>query len=359
MESIAIISLLSFVGYYLSNNKSKNENHLLNDPLPSSTNIYHSNRVNEVQNELLNASLQNYNDSKTPNITSILPPIYNNYSAIGINPKDIPILTSKTNIIDNNIKRNNIIENTPTNISERPMFRNTITNNSDNNSDIDNSNPNISLLTGLPIETIHNNQTPFFGSNIRQNIEEFKNETLIENFTGNSKFFKPKKENLQRFKNVPEYNINGTTKTPSFTDNVDLSRYIPSKLKTSEKPFEQERIAAPISFTVDNPITDAQIKQKNVDDLRVKNKPKISYEGVYNPPSKLVPLSTTQSKVNKNKNETAFELGENRLFMGPGAFISHKSDENYNLPSSNPRHMEYYGISKNNISSTTQRSVML
>ena len=63
---------------------------------------------------------------------------------------------------------------------------------------------------------------PFFGGNIKQNIETFSNESLLENRSGKSATFKHKQEINSLYDKKPE-NIYGN---PAFTTQVELDRYI-------------------------------------------------------------------------------------------------------------------------------------
>ena len=65
---------ISKSGVNVSNNRN------LNVQKPNGENIYTSNKVEEVNNELLQRSLANYKDAENPALTGILPPIYNSYS---------------------------------------------------------------------------------------------------------------------------------------------------------------------------------------------------------------------------------------------------------------------------------------
>ena len=52
-------------------------------------------------------------------------------------------------------------------------------------------------LTGDPIDPnsfTHNNMTPFFGSAVKQNLDEFATKGIFENFTGTRDTYKNKQE---------------------------------------------------------------------------------------------------------------------------------------------------------------------
>ena len=385
METLLLIGITGLAGYYFANKNDNLGNENIrniseNDPLPNtmpeiekppSMNIYNSKITEAANNKVLELSTKNYNDSTLPSVSGVLPPLYNSYSAIGnesINKGHINELTWKQQSDINSINRySDINTGVQPDIINRPMFNSvydtTIQKGEYSNFNKEqNKSQQISLLTGTPLELEHTNMVPFFGSNVKQNVETFTNESKLDNFTGLSSTFIHKKEPEQRFSdylNIPEIGINGTTRTPAVFDVIDQSRFIPSSFKQNEKPFYEERVAAPISFTIDNPITNAQIDQPTINDLRVKNKPQISYEAKINAGSKLVPASETIGVVSKNRIDSSFELGPSRLFTGPAINTTPMLPENYNniLPTSRQnQNLEYFGGSKStNSFAQTQR----
>jgi hypothetical protein len=374
MDTLILIGITGLAGYYFSNQKEGIRNISENDPLPNSMpeiekpvsmNIYDSKMVESANDEILQLSTLNYKDSTLPSVSGVLPPIYNSYSLKGndtilsfnneLSWKD----QSDINAIN---KRSDINTGTQPNIVDRPIFESKYdTNIANSYTQFDKKSDNTvnSLLSGKPLELEHTNMVPFFGSTIKQNIETFANESKLDTFTGNTSTFIHKKEPLQRFENKPEIGINGTTKTVPIFDVIDKSRFVPSSYKQGEKPFQETHINAPISFTLDNPVTKAQINQPTIDTLRVKNKQQKTYDGILKTGSKLVPLQETIGTVSKNRVITSFELGHDRLFTGPALQTTSKMTENYNniMPTSRQtQNLEYYGINKaTNALASTQR----
>ena len=369
MESLVIIGLISFLGYTF---KTQNEEGIrdvgkLNDPVnsmpelerPNSTTMYASNKVEAINDQLLEMSTQNYNKSNNPGMTGILPPIYNSYSVSGK-----PTTVSKTNngvswddlskISDIN-KRKDILSKEGPEVSERPMFKQIIVQgqsggqNDDGLLSVFESKPlrnEVSLLTGLPIQKDHANMVPFFGSNIKQNVESFTNTATLDSYTGNTSHFKNKVEVGPLFTQVKQdITSSGKMSTPAYTDTVELDRYIPSKFHQGEKLAYEERVAAPIGFTLDNPITKAQLQQPTIDQFRIGNKAQVTYEGVANS-GQFGNVRGIQGKLNKNKVDTYFELGADRLFTAVGEKVAPASDYNYSNIQPTTRqsqNLEYYG----------------
>lgn len=305
MELGLILGTLG-AGYYLSNKSSKvakeefrNEISAYN--LPVGQNIYTSTEYDAVNRDLLKRSVAMYKKAENPSKTGvILPEIFFTApagSSSVLNMKTNDILTI-TNLEDQRKLYDDIRITDPNKpkksvpIESRPMFK-PLENLKGNERDINNDerfskfgaggiSDEISLLTGKPMERTHNNLVPFFGSNITQNIESFKNESLLDKYTGRDDTFFHKKEVGKFFKNRPE-NIFGT---PLFTQEIDKERYIPSLYRQGEKPFQEMRIRAPIAGTIDNDISlQGTQREKTVNELRPGNDPKLTYAGrVQGPP---------------------------------------------------------------------------
>jgi len=320
---------------------------------PNGNNIYESNVVEQANKEILNRSLENYRLAETPSETGFIPPLFNTYGAVGnetimsvklnANP-EVTGLNSKTLGEINDINRLGT-ETKIDNIETQPMFKSGNIIETKAYSDID-ANVEINNLTGLPYDVSHMNMIPFFGGNIKQNIETFSNESLLENRSGKSATFKHKQEINSLYDKKPE-NIYGN---PAFTTQVELDRYIPSLYRQNERPIEQEYIAAPISGTIDNPLN-PKIGTKTVDQLRVLNNPKETYKG-RTIAGQLGSVRGVEGEVVKRRPDTYYEqeTPEN-LFRGPGAHVGSTMNQDYdtNFKGSSRQgyNMEYYGGANN------------
>ena len=367
METIGIIFLTGFLGYQIANSKNETiinvvvQEEMSEKEKPNSLNIYHSNKVNEINDKMLQMSIDNYADAKNPSLTGVLPPIYNSYSIPGNNNLNLKKIVSKDLRLNSDINSINRytdpIKKEEPQLTTRPMFQSSY----DNELQQDFANfgqgtkfsSQVSLLTGEPIDKQHINMVPFFGSNITQNIEKFTNVAILDNFTGNTDTFFHKKEPLNRFDNYKQ-NIFGT---PSLTDNIQLERYNQSLYKQGEKPFNPIRVNAPIANTDHNPIHSAAADYKTIDELRSANKPQISYEGVIKS-GQIGSVRGVSGIVNKNRVDTHFELGKDRLFTDTG-FIKEQTPHNFSNIQSTIRqsqNLEYYGsaISKESLKTDTR-----
>lgn len=362
METIALVGLITAAGYYLQDKTPRSQENIRNlnekDPeitkmseleKPNSLNIYNSDKVNASNDEVLGRSLQNYKDAEKPAFTGILPPIYNSYSSVGndtilnVNLKEAS--SSDLAKIDDNNRRDNIFKVQTKKIQDRPMFNPSNLDVNDNETRFSNfgagafSGQNVSLLTGQPIEREHSNMVPFFGSNIKQNIETFTNVSTLDNFTGNTSTYIHKQEVGPRFSPMQQ-DISGT---PLLTDNIDTSRFIPSAFRQGEKPFYEERIAAPIAGTLDNPLS--KNFQPSIDQLRVASKAQVSYEG-RTKAGQIGSVRAPTTPVAKNRPETHYTLGPDRMFTSTGAVVANKQRENLDnlaATSRQDQNIEYYG----------------
>lgn len=365
--TLPLIGLTTLIGYFFSkdgktprNQEIKRQNIEAFDK-PNGSNIYTSNIVDEANKEILERSLENYKLSENPAETGFLPPLYNTYSAIGnetvidSKKKTINSLNSKQMGQLNDINRLGISES-KIDITNQPMFKvgNLLEKQEFSELNMD-TNTSINYLTGLPYDESHNNMVPFFGGTIKQNIESFSNEALIENRSGKNATFKHKEEIKSLYDVEPE-NIYGN---PVFTTQVEIDRYIPSLYKQNEKPVEQKYISAPISGTIDNPIN-PRLGAKTVDELRVLSKPKETYSG-RTIAGQFGNVRGIQADVMKQRPDTYYEQETpDKLLRGPGAYVEKTMDRDYktNLKSSSRQsyNMEYYGVANNSeLNKTKQR----
>ena len=133
----------------------------------------------------------------------------------------------------------------------------------------------------------------------------------VELFTGSDQNpqFKHKAEVKPLFNPVTN-KVDSVTGTPVFTDFYE-SRYIPSDKRQGEKPFYEERIAAPIAGTVNNPLSSNF--NPSIDQLRTANKQQVSYEG-RTKAGQLGSVRAPVTPVTKNRPDTHYNLGPERLF---------------------------------------------
>ena len=347
---ILIAASIIFLGVVLKNNYiEKQYKELVYTTLkkkseliqPYHENIYNSNRVNEVNKELLDKSLTNYEKSMKPSETGFIPPFFafpqsgstfyepsseekstfdqkletvvsefsseerstisefnrletglKNGDRAQKNVKTMPMFESFTEEVENtvdNLKSTKFIEFSPKVVED-----------------------DVSLLSGLPLEKQHVNMVPFFGSNVKQNVEQFANTSVLDTYTGSRDVFFHKVEQGPFFQRVKQ-DIHGT---PIITENVDLDRFVPSNYRQNERPFEPARVPAPIAGTIEN---DIRPVYKSVNELRPGNKPKLSYEGRTVDGQKLA-IRTEYGAVQKQNPEREAEMNYDTFIKGQSNF---------------------------------------
>jgi len=356
METAALIFLTGYLGYQIANSKENlrnvSEKDLGPDDMPSyekpnSLNIYNSNKTQAIDDELLQMSINQYKKAEDPSLTGVLPPIFNSYAIVGDNSlalKDILSKQPSTQVLSEMNHTNKYIDfakKPEPPLEKRPMFNSAY--NTELAQDFSNfgsgpkTNVETSLLTGLPIDRDHQNMVPFFGGSVKQNIEQYANVATLDNYTGTTDTFIHKQEQTPQFERVKQ-DIN------PITLNIETDRYIPSRFKQNERPFEQERITAPIADTLDNPIYDAAASFPTIDQLRTGNNPQISYSA----PLKSAQYGSvrgTQAKFVKNQPDTHFKLGTDRLFTDVNRSKDRATYNFSNLQSTDRsnQNLEYYG----------------
>jgi len=182
-------------------------------------------------------------------------------------------------------------------------------------------------LTGNPVDResfFHNNMVPFFGGTVKQNIEENSNQTLLESFTGNDTNYQQKVELKRDDLFKPVANLSNPYGMSNL-DGYNLDRYVVSNLRNNQAPIEPIRVGPGLNqgYTAEGSGGFQQantldfVLPKTVDELRVKTKPKVSYEGVVVPGSHIAKPGKV-GVVAKNKPDTFYVNGPDRLFTSVG-----------------------------------------
>jgi hypothetical protein len=332
--TLPIIVFTSFIGYLFNKNGRKRVNDKSIDKFEKTngSNIYTSDMVNEANQEILDRSLENYKRAQNPEQTGFLPPLFNAYSVVG----NEAIMTPELNKDLSNISKqqievsnlNKIVDVTNTGsgipIEKRPMFNAKGTERvEDNYSNFGmNVGKETSLLTGLPIDNQHNNMVPFFGSNVKQNVEKFDNvSSVLDLHTGKTSTFKHKNEVGKFFQDVAQ-DINGT---PIFTEELGVDRFVSGLYRQNEKPFQDEKVYAQIAGTANNNIRPTF---KDVNDLRPLSKPKESFRGDIIAGQR-GSVRGAQSEAFKNRPDTYYESTQDHLFRTTGEFVAPAQQENF------------------------------
>ena len=182
-------------------------------------------------------------------------------------------------------------------------------------------------LTGNPVDResfFHNNMVPFFGGTVKQNMEENTNQTLLESFTGNDPNYQQKVEVKRDDMFKPVANLSNPYGMSNL-DGYNLDRYVVSNLRNNQAPIEPIRVGPGLNqgYTAEGSGGFQQantldfVLPKTVDELRVKTKPKVSYEGVVIPGNHIAKPGKV-GVVAKNKPDTFYVNGPDRLFTSVG-----------------------------------------
>lgn len=190
-------------------------------------------------------------------------------------------------------------------------------------------NPNTYVsLTGerMPVKNFsHDNMQPFFGSKVKQSVSDHdSNENRLDNMIGTGSQQIRKQEQAPLFK--PQQNMQWANGTPNTSDFMQ-SRMNPSMKMNNVKPFEEIRVGPGLDekggvlgsggYNAGMQSRNKWI-DKNVDELRVANNPKVSYEGVTLPGKNAVDKRGLMGKMEKYKPDTYFINGPERYFTTTG-----------------------------------------
>lgn len=204
--------------------------------------------------------------------------------------------------------------------------------------------PRIKSLTGeyVDIEKFtHNNMVPFFGGNVQQNINEESNKSILETHTGVSELFKNKQEVPSMYDKSREFGfVNGMDNKDDFY----RERLYESRTRNNVVPVPQVRVGPGLGQGYDAQPTGgfqqyevqniAQSYYKSVDDLRVANKPKTTFEGRTITGQK----GSTRAEVPnlaKNRVETFFEQTPDMLLKTTGAYTKAGEIPEFNVKITN------------------------
>jgi hypothetical protein len=172
---------------------------------------------------------------------------------------------------------------------------------------------------------------PFFGSNIRsRHVDNNSNESVLDNYIGSGSQTIIKKETAPLFS--PSENQQWAHGAPNMTDFFQ-SRVNPSMRMANVKPFADEKVGPGLGLGYTTQGGDGfnsgmMMREnwlpKTADDLRVANKPKasglmmIGHEGPANSHIKNISTHEQMGRMEKNRPERHFEMGQDRLFTTTG-----------------------------------------
>ena len=262
------------------------------------------------------------------------------------------------------------------NILNRNFNNAIIANNRGNKNIITGGNHNIvSSLTGEKINSnkfLNPNIKPFYtGSNVKQNIENDTNKSILDSHNG-SNYYRTKKENEPLFS--PIIDINSKYGTQSITNNA-RERVFSSRFRSGELPFEQVHVGKGLNSYDAKPTGGFHpdyrdhILPKSIDELRAASNPKITYKGVFKAGKELNSKRGKLGNIEKRTADTYFVQKQENYLRTTGAYTkaeqrpaiyikdnNRKYSVNY-TPSANPiikgnKHRSLYKKSTKNILET-------
>ncbi len=152
----------------------------------------------------------------------------------------------------------------------------------------------------------HNNMVPFFGGTIKQNVDPLGNETKLNMYTGQWDYSRKQKQEIAPMF-APEKNVRNIYGDSSLLKKMDenMSRYIPSLLRTNEAPTEKVYVTPGLnlgynevaSFGFQDPV---RALPKTTNEIRAKNKPKLTYDRPVVAGKSITQEGTTRPNQNKN-----------------------------------------------------------
>jgi hypothetical protein len=196
----------------------------------------------------------------------------------------------------------------------------------------------VSPLSGNKIATndfTHNNMVPFFGGQVRQNVDAAANTSRLDSFTGAGTTTIAKKE-VETMFNTPQTPYGNPFGMEDNTDFVQ-SRINTPRNRAGEKPFEPVRVAPAVGEGFGSTgkggfqqLETNQYMMKNIkrtDDLRTADKPKLTYDRPVVPGVSFVTAGAKDTgEVRKYKPDAFFidEAGER--FVGAFAQDAQKGE---------------------------------
>ena len=167
----------------------------------------------------------------------------------------------------------------------------------------------------------HSNTQHFYTKTPKENYNLEQSNTILDNKMGAGTYDIKKKETAPLFK--PEDNMhfpNGTPNTSAFIQ----SRMVNSNIRNNEKPWNEIQVAPGVGEGYNSKSNSGfnshlyqrdQYLDRNVDELRTTNNPKLSFRGGEGPSKFYNNSRGVQAPVNKNRPDRHFEQGSDRYLV--------------------------------------------
>jgi len=178
----------------------------------------------------------------------------------------------------------------------------------------------------------HNNMAPFFGSHLRTiRTDANSTEGIMDNYTGSGSQTISKTERAPLF--APQENYQFANGAPNMSDFYQ-SRVNPSNKMSNVKPFAEQQVGPGLGSGYGNEgvggfnsglMARDMYMPRTVDELRVENNPKAGGIGLYGHEGPAMSAITSRGilgQMEKNRVDTSFEMGPERLFTTTGGTIA-------------------------------------
>jgi hypothetical protein len=327
MEYLIVLSILG-LGYTLKSDqtkfkKKKNIEKVRKNQEPSPDNVYSSNRSYDIfqqEQNKANVLMQKSLYPKDTNVVTPGPPYPIMFNKIDYSEKTLPVEFNSYQQYDE------ILIDDP----NKDKLRQLEGNFSRNNKSLPESGGFQGIsLTGdqiNPNSFTHNNMQPFFGGNLKQNVDEFSTRGIFENFTGTKDEYQKKQELGQFFQ--PQKNMSNIYGTGN-VDGYMYDRYYVSNIRSNETPVEKVYVGPGLNQGYTNepsggfqqPDSQDYSMPKTVDEMRVKTKPKMSYYSRVVSGQKIAKPAKIGT-VYKNRPDTFYVQEPDRYFTTTGQVIA-------------------------------------
>jgi hypothetical protein len=334
---LLVIGGLTALGSYLNQGQKQpreqtnKRTHISTSDMPNGRNVYNSNRVQQVRRDIMHEANEMYEKSECSKQTGVVPPFWKNrrINETGVqecvsrygdgggghgggvetfeSPKQLEQVSEPDPYDIRNPSEYQV--ETPDQVSN-PYFNNAYS-----------VKKPFALDRTLPkrCDTVqtnfgHQNMTPFFkGSGTNQNMDFDTENRSLQDYTGqnvdriekkeiNGNFFEPSKQN-------PFIGTNDYIGTED--------RYVQSIYRTDELPFEQKRVGK--TSVIGNGTY--RLHEPNVDELRARSNPKMSYKPDIIPGKSYITRSGKMAAFTKNRPERFRTQCADDLIVTTGEFV--------------------------------------
>ena len=200
----------------------------------------------------------------------------------------------------------------------------------------------------------HNNMVPFFGSKLTGINVDQNSQLLLDNLNGSGSQINKKAESAPLFK--PQKDMEWNSGAPNNSDYFQSHQYI-SNIKNNTKPWQEKHIGPGLGGPGYNLKGSGGFNSgmearncwqpKTVDELRILNNPKTvgTLDGLEGPAESKIVNRGIEGKIEKNRPDTDFEWGQDRLFTTTGLEIKPTARSNQEIGHTNrpETSVEHYG----------------